>query len=204
MTLDWACVEGHVIWNRNHFCVCHHAPASFSVFISTCGMALDTNFPTKRDKSKLLKENKDFGFVHLYTWQLLKQPVSKGCLKFWERRLVVRWQLKETANLDATPPLSWWALFAFGVSGGLCLRIHIPSPPAEGNCVTTGVSWSSLQNPAEVLNAENKLKRLWLELQKCKCTSMNGLYILRIYGIYLCIYGIYLCIYFVIYKYYNL
>ena len=200
MTLDWACVEGHVIWNRNHFCVCHHAPASFSVFISTCGMALDTNFPTKRDKSKLLKENKDFGFVHLYTWQLLKQPVSKGCLKFWERRLVVRWQLKETANLDATPPLSWWALFAFGVSGGLCLRIHIPSPPAEGNCVTTGVSWSSLQNPAEVLNAENKLKRLWLELQKCKCMHMNCLLcILHIY-----IYGIYLCIYFVIYKYYNL
>ena len=56
------------------------------VFISTCGMALDTNFPTKRDKSKLLKENNDFGFVHLYTWQLLKQPVFKGLLEILRKK----------------------------------------------------------------------------------------------------------------------
>ena len=49
------------------FLVCRHVAASFSISISTCGMTLDTNFPTKRDnKSKPLKENKDFDLVQLY------------------------------------------------------------------------------------------------------------------------------------------
>ena len=65
------------------FLVCRHVAASFSVSISTCGMTLDTNFPTKRDnKSKPLKENKDFDLVQIKTSTLFSfRQRIKTCVR---------------------------------------------------------------------------------------------------------------------------
>ena len=116
------------------FLVCRHVAVLFSVSISTCGMTLDTNFPTKRDnKSKPLKENKDFDLVQLYA---KNKKVCERTLPFQKK-----------SDQQRKSRMKWKEVFS--IIGDFVLTEYFckcPTSAIQKLCLS-GFAWQLLEQP---------------------------------------------------------